>query len=136
MAGVGRSGRGRGQPAVTGDADPAMNEGGSDVDDETLEVGWWPGWTTTPAWLRNTLSLVGGVLTGIAVTAGCVFALAPVLWYLALVVGPIVAVMIWAVTAAALRRGNGHPARLWFLAGFGAIPWFYAIVVFVSILTG
>ncbi|MFI6866906.1 hypothetical protein [Nocardia sp. NPDC050406] len=108
----------------------------TDFEDETLEVGWWPtagGSAKTPTWLRNSGALVLGVFSGIVLTIVCVVALVQVVSFFAVVIGPFVAAVIWLLVAASttigMRREGWTPAKLWFLAGGGIIPCFYAVLM-------
>lgn len=136
MAGMGRSRRGRCQPALNEDGvefDSAPEETDSDLDE--IEVGWWPTPSESPTWRTYAGLFILGVLTGIALVFACFFVLVWVLWTLAIVVGPVVALIIWLLIAApSLRRAKRNPARVWFLAGFAVIPCFFGIMMSLSML--
>lgn len=138
MAGMGRSGRGRGQPALNEDGvefDSAPEETEPDSDLDEIEVGWWPTPSESPTWRTYAGLFVLGVLTGIALVFVCVFALVWVLWTSAIAVGPVVALIIWLLIAAPnLRPAKRNPARVWFLAGFAVIPCFYGIMMSLGML--
>ncbi|NNH74881.1 hypothetical protein HLB23_34385 [Nocardia uniformis] len=135
---MGGSGGGCGQSALSEDVtapDFGTERVAPDSELDEIEVGWWPTFEKTPNRLTFAGLFVLGVLAGIVLTIVCIFVMIWVLWPVALLVGPIVALVIWLLFAAFnVRSEERNPTRLWFLAGFGVITCFFGIWTTLSLI--